>query len=73
MLHKILAAVAIAGGLAVLAPVDNAEAWYCRATSANAFGWGSHPTSQSYARRRALAECAVRTPRNQVCRIRYCR
>lgn len=72
MMTKIIAAATIAAGLTMLVPVD-AEAWYCRARSPSASGWGSHPNSLSYARQRALTECAVRTPRRQVCRITTCR
>jgi hypothetical protein len=61
-------------GAAVLAFVgpSQALAWYCHATSPAAYGWGSHG-NRSVAVRRALAECAVRTPRYQTCYIRYCR
>lgn len=72
MMTKLIAAMTIAAGFSMLAPMD-AEAWYCRARSPSAWGWGQHPTSLSYARQRALAECAVRTPRRQVCRITSCR
>ena len=51
-----------------------ADAWYCRATSSTgSWGWGYHPRSLAYAKRRALMECAVRTPRNRTCYIRFCR
>jgi hypothetical protein len=51
----------------------DAMAWTCTARSANgSYGWGSHPTSLSYARRRALAECAIRTPRNYTCVLQGC-
>ena len=49
-----------------------ASAWYCRAESGTgAYGWGQN-NDMGTARRRALYECAVRTPRNSRCVIRYC-
>jgi hypothetical protein len=48
-----------------------AHAAYCEARSAYASGWGSG--SLQYARRRALAECAIRTPRGYTCYITGCR
>jgi hypothetical protein len=61
----------IAGALAVILIPTEASAWYCRADSPSAYGWGRND-SRSAAIRRALRECAVRTPRGQVCRITYC-
>jgi hypothetical protein len=61
----------IAGALAVILIPTEASAWYCRADSPSAYGWGSS-SSRRVAVRRALAECAVRTPRYQTCRISYC-
>lgn len=62
--------------LAILASVVmtvDANAWVCRATSSTgSWGWGSSSSLQA-ARARALAECAVRTPRNRTCYIRSCR
>jgi hypothetical protein len=57
---------------ALAAVPTEVSAWYCRATSTNgAWGWGT--SSNVYdARVRALYECAVRTPRNHTCYIRYC-
>jgi hypothetical protein len=66
----VLASLLIALGTVVLMSSE-ASAWYCRASSPSAWGWGSG--NYSYARSRALAECAVRTPRWQTCYIRYCR
>jgi len=37
-----------------------------------AYGWGKSPNLAS-AKRTALSECAVRTPRGQTCRITSCR
>jgi hypothetical protein len=59
-----------AASLLMMVPAE-ASAWYCYASSPSAYGWGSG--SRSYAFRRALAECAVRTPRYQTCYVRYCR
>ena len=60
---------------AVVIPLmsSDAEAYRCVARSANgSYGWGSHPDSLGYARRRALAECAIRTPRNYTCVLTEC-
>ena len=65
------AALTVAIGMLALMSSE-ASAWYCRAESPSAYGWGSSG-SQGVARRRALAECAVRTPRYQTCYIIYCR
>lgn len=61
-------------GLCALAMSSSeASAWYCRATSGSgAWGWGSS-ASLYRAQRIALYQCAIRTPRGYVCRIRYCR
>jgi len=48
-----------------------AEAAYCEARSRFATGWGSG--SLTNARRRALYECARRTPRGYTCYITRCR
>ncbi|MDR3493451.1 MAG: hypothetical protein P4L82_02515 [Ancalomicrobiaceae bacterium] len=68
-MHKIIATALIALGVSMWAAAP-AQAWYCRATSPQAWGegWGS----LRYARNRALAECAIRTPRWSRCYIRYC-
>jgi len=50
---------------------STAHAAYCEARSAYASGWGSGHIS--YARQRALNECAVRTPRGYTCYITGCR
>jgi hypothetical protein len=52
---------------------SEASAWVCYASSPSANGWGSHNYSLGYAKRRALAECSVRTPRYQTCYITGCR
>jgi hypothetical protein len=50
---------------------NKAEAAYCEARSPYASGWGSGHIS--YARNRALRECAIRTPRGYTCYITACR
>jgi len=50
---------------------STAHAAYCEARSPYASGWGSGHIN--YARRRALQECAVRTPRGYTCYITHCR
>jgi hypothetical protein len=69
---KLLKAMLFAGAMVLILAPSEASAWYCYASSPSAYGWGQSD-SRSYAQRRALAECAVRTPRYQTCRIRYCR
>lgn len=66
---------ALLSGLAALALAASsvtASAAYCTAHSRSAYGWGSS-SSLAQAKRIALAQCAVRTPRGQWCRIRTCR
>jgi hypothetical protein len=51
----------------------DAMAYKCVARSANgSYGWGSHPYDLNYARRRALNECAIRTPRGYTCVLQGC-
>ena len=69
---KKLLASAIGAACVLVLVTTEASAWYCRATSPSAYGWG-HNYYRSRAAARALAECAVRTPRWQTCYIRYCR
>jgi hypothetical protein len=64
-------ALAAAGGMIAL--TASASAYECRATSPSAWGQGWHTHSYGYAQRRALGECAARTPNYQVCRIVWCR
>jgi hypothetical protein len=67
-----IAAVVIAAAL-IPALARDASAWTCYARSpTGSWGWGSN-YSQGAAQRRALNECAVRTPRGYVCRITGCR
>ncbi len=50
-----------------------ASAWTCYATSrTGSYGWG-RGGSLGYAQRRALHECAIRTPRGYTCYLRSCR
>ena len=53
------------------APTE-ASAWGCYASSPSANGRSWNYGSRGGAVRRALAECAVRTPRGQTCYIRSC-
>ncbi len=59
-------------GFAFALSVGEASAWYCRADSRQAYGWGSSPRL-GVAKRIALSQCAVRTRRGLYCRISYCR
>lgn len=69
---KLLAAIfAMSAAMSVVAPSD-AHAWACRADSPSAYGW-ARSGSLSWARSRALRQCAVRTPRWQTCYISWCR
>ena len=72
---KLVRRLALASGFAVVAlaaSATTASAWYCRADSRNAYGWGSSSNLGS-AKRIALSQCAVRTPRGRYCRITSCR
>jgi hypothetical protein len=70
MLKAIIVALFLVG--AMLAGSTDAFAFYCRATSATgAWGWGQS-ASLYRAERIALANCAIRTPRGYVCRLRRC-
>ncbi len=73
-MKKILAVAAVAAATFTAASFvspSSAEAAYCEARSAYASGWGSG--NINYARRRALQECAIRTPRGYTCYITGCR
>ena len=51
---------------------NQASAYYCEARgTTGARGWG-RSGNPGQARRIALGECAVRTPRRAVCRITFC-
>jgi len=49
-----------------------AAAWYCRADSPSAYGWGRH-LYRHRAVRIALYQCSIRTPRYETCYISWCR
>lgn len=69
----LIAAIVAVGAFATASFVapSTAEAAYCTAASPYATGWGQG--SLSYARARALRECAIRTPRGYTCYITSCR
>jgi len=69
----ILATLFIAAVSITLIPTE-ASAWVCYARGdTGATGWGSHDYDIGYARRRALRECAIRTPRGAMCYLTGCR
>ena len=70
-MRSLFASLAFAVGVLAMMSTE-AAAWYCRAESRSAYGWGSD-YSRRAASRRALYECARRTPRHQTCYIIYCR
>jgi hypothetical protein len=70
-MRKILGLTFAAALLGFVGSAD-AYAWYCFASSPSGTGWATSG-SRSWAVNRALAECAVRTPRYQTCYLRYCR
>lgn len=52
---------------------QEADAWACEARgTSGARGWSTRYSSRAQASRRALNECARRTPRSGRCRITYC-
>jgi len=71
MRNSLAALVLAAASLAFFS--SEASAWVCMARSpTGAWGKGWHNYSLGYAQRRALAECAVRTPRGYVCILTGC-
>jgi hypothetical protein len=68
---KKFAAITLAAVVLLLMVPGEAAAWYCVARSPSATGWATN-SSRARAVRRALRECAVRTPRYQTCYLRYC-
>jgi hypothetical protein len=68
---SVLLAVFLSAAAVMFMPSE-ASAWVCTANSPSAWGKGWHNYSLGYARRRALAECAARTPRWQTCYITSC-
>jgi len=70
-MKRITIMIAAAALMMTLIPTQ-ASAWYCRADSPSASGWGSSP-SRGRAAEIAIRQCAVRTPQWQVCQISRCR
>ena len=70
-MKKTIAMLCLALGFMVLES-NQASAFYCEARgTTGASGWGRSSNS-GQARRIALRECAIRTPRRAVCRIMFC-
>jgi hypothetical protein len=70
-MRLILASAVVAAGITAALP-SQAFACYCEARSAYSWGWGRY-SSCAAAKRRALNECAARTPRGYWCYVTYCR
>jgi hypothetical protein len=66
------ALIATLSAAAVLSLPMVASAYTCYSRSPAATGWATSP-ALSVAQRAALNQCAIRTPRNEVCRITTCR
>jgi len=66
-----LLAMAVVGAALTMSPTE-AAAWYCRADSPSAYGWGRH-LYRHRAVRIALYQCSIRTPRYETCYISWCR
>ncbi|MDB5640774.1 MAG: hypothetical protein JWN07_91 [Hyphomicrobiales bacterium] len=70
-MKRFLATFFLTAGLVTLA-AGQASAAYCEARgTTGASGWG-RSSSSGQAKRMALRQCAVRTPRRGYCRITYC-
>jgi hypothetical protein len=70
-MKKTIAMLCLALGFMVLES-NQASAFYCEARgTTGASGWG-RSSNPGQARRIALRECAIRTPRRAVCRIMFC-
>jgi len=54
-----------------VAEAQPAPLFKCKASSYRAVGWGWGP-ERDYAARRALYECAIRTPHDDACYIDWC-
>ncbi len=70
-----LAMLAVAGTVTAMTAMSatDAAAWGCFARgTTGATGWSWAYNSRGAAVRRALSECAVRTPRGEMCRITNC-
>jgi len=71
MQNRLTALFIVAASLALFS--TEASAWICQARgTTGAWGRGWHNYSLGYAKRRALAECAVRTSRGHTCYITGC-
>ncbi len=71
-MKSFLLAMGLATAMLTAVPAS-AHAWYCYASSpTGSYGWARF-RSLRRARRAALYQCAIRTPRGYYCRIRYCR
>jgi hypothetical protein len=71
-MRLIIATAAIVGVLVGIMPSE-ASAWYCEARGGTgASGWGTSYYLAN-ARRIALRQCAVRTPRGYMCYVTGCR
>lgn len=63
----------VLSGLMLTLSVSEASAWYCHASSSyGSWGWATN-RSLKRAKRTALRQCAVRTPRGYMCYITFCR
>jgi hypothetical protein len=70
---KSLIATSVMAAIIMFAGASQASAWYCQANgTTGASGWG-RSSSLAAAQQRALAECAVRTPRGYMCYVSFCR
>ena len=70
-MNKFRKVLLVAAPLLALAATE-ASAYTCYAGSpTGSWGWG-RSSSLSYAKQRALLECAVRTPRNYYCHLTRC-
>ena len=70
-MRRVTAAFLFAGAMIAI-DTSEAYAWYCKAESRNSYGWALNYNLDT-AKRRALWECARRTPRRQTCYIVNCR
>ena len=71
-MRLIIATAAIAAALVGMMPSE-ASAWYCEARGGSgARGWGTS-YNLARARRIALVQCSVRTPRGYMCYVTGCR
>ena len=72
-MKKLMVALAVTAGAMGMSTTDADARWICGARSATG-GWGvGWAPGVNRARRIALRNCAVNTPRGYVCYIRSCR